>query len=380
MKELKKWGQVFGKNTELKIVNLWNNLKEFNNNYDVYVINYEQFKKLENVEAKIQFLIIDESSRMRSNASQITKKILEYKDKIKYRFVLSGKPAPNNLLEFWAQMAFINSDLLGGNFYAFRNKFFYSYGYGGYQFALFDGAKGKIMNQINKQAIFMKKENYLDLPDRTFNVRETTMDPLQQRKYDEMLKENIMEFKSHTALGANELAKIMKLRELTSGFFIATNGMPMTLSDTKVKELLAVLDELDEDRQVIIWINFHYEIKMIVEALKDNYTTLYGDMKQKEKEEAIVNFQKGKVRYLIAHPASGGMGLNFVNCSYVIWFSLSYSLEQYAQANDRVHRIGQVNKCTYIHLLAKNSIDEIIYKVLLKKERMIDSCLAMLKG
>jgi len=73
------------------------------------------------------------------------------------------------------------------------------------------------------------------------------------------------------------------------------------------------------------------------------------------------------------------MGLTFTNCSYIIWFSLSYSVEQYDQANDRVHRVGQLNKCTYIHLLAKDSIDGVIYKVLKKKQRFSEACLKMLK-
>ena len=325
-------------------------------------------------------LTVHNSSKLKNPFSGISKKILEYRSKIKYRLILSGKPAPNNLMEFWSQMAFINNDLLGSNFYAFRNKYFFSSGYGGYLYQPFSGAREKIMHQVDKQAFFIQKEDCLDLPDKTFNVRSVFMDSLQQKKYDDMRKENIMEFKDRITLGANELSKIMKLRQITAGFTITTSGMPLELSNSKTKELLAVLDELDEDRQVIIWIQFHYEIEMIKKALKDNYATLYGDMKQKDKEEAISDFQNNKVRYLIAHPLSGSFGLTFINSSYVIWFSLSYSFEQYYQANNRIHRIGQQNKCTYILLLAKNSIDEVIYKALKKKENITLACLNMLKG
>jgi SNF2 family DNA or RNA helicase len=380
MNEIDKWQQVFNKSAKLKVVNLWNNLKEFNGNYNIYVINYEQFKKLKDVQAKIKFLIIDESSKLKNHTSGISKAILEYRDKIKYRLILSGKPAPNNLLEYWAQMSFINSELLDSNYYAFRNKYFYSTGYGGYIYTPFAEAREKIMFQISKQAFFIKKEECLDLPDKTFNIRTIIMDEIQRKKYNEMKNDNIMEFKSHTTLGANELAKIMKLRQITAGFTITTDGMPLQLSGSKIEELLNVLDEIEESRQVIIWVQFHFEIEMIKEVLKENYVTLYGDMKQKEKEEAINQFKARGVKYLIAHPASGGMGLNFTNCSYMIWFSLSYSLEQYAQACDRIHRIGQMNKCTYIHLLAKDSIDEVIYKALLKKQRISEACLAMLRG
>ena len=72
--------------------------------------------------------------------------------------------------------------------------------------------------------------------------------------------------------------------------------------------------------------------------------------------------------------------LNLQNCSYVIWYSISYSYEEYGQACDRVYRIGQNSKVTYFHLLAKDSIDEVIYKVLNKKQDLSEACLNMLKG
>lgn len=370
--EIKKW-------SDLTCVNLWQNIEAFDKDYDVYIINYEHLKKIKDL-SKINTLVIDESAKMKNHKSLITKHILSFKDTVKHKIILSGKPAPNDLMEYFGQIAFINHELLGDNFYKYRSKYFYSSGYGGYLYLPFSGAKEAIMSQISKQAYFIKKEEAVDLPERTFEARSIEMDKLQREKYEEMSKLNIMEFKNYTVLGANELAKIMKLREITSGFFKSESGAQIEISTTKIDELKAIIEEIDNDRQVIIWCNFHWEIEKLKEIFGDDATTLYGAMKQKDKEQAIKDFQNGKVRFLLAHPLSGGHGLTFVNCSYVVWFSLSYSAEQFDQANDRVHRIGQLNKCTYILLLAKDSIDEIIYKALQKKERMAESCLRMLKG
>jgi SNF2 family DNA or RNA helicase len=111
------WKREIEKWSELRSTILWQNLKDFDKNFDVYLINYEQFKILSSkskipIEKKVQCLIIDESSKMKNPQSQITKTILKYKNNIKYRLVLSGTPSPNSLLEFWAQMEFINEDLL----------------------------------------------------------------------------------------------------------------------------------------------------------------------------------------------------------------------------------------------------------------------------
>jgi len=109
--EIEKWAN------HLRKVILWRNLKAFNFDYNIYIINYEGFKKLVN-ETKIPIkdvigcLVIDECSKMKNPQSQITKEILKYNHSILHRLVLSGLPAPNSLLEFWAPMEFINDTLL----------------------------------------------------------------------------------------------------------------------------------------------------------------------------------------------------------------------------------------------------------------------------
>jgi len=105
MAEIAKW-------SNFTVVNLWHNLKELERDYNVYLINYEHFKKIKKLPSKIQFIIVDESSRLKNYKSQTTKKILEYKDIMKHKLILSGKPAPNSLLELWAQMEFISPGLL----------------------------------------------------------------------------------------------------------------------------------------------------------------------------------------------------------------------------------------------------------------------------
>ena len=377
------WIAEIAKWSKLTVVNLWHNLKALDKNYDVYLINYEHFKKIKQLPGKIKYLICDESSKLKSYKSQITKKLLEYKDTMPHKLLLSGKPAPNSLLEYWSQAAFINSNLLGDNFFKFRNTYFYSTGYGGYIYQPFPSAREAIMNKVAEQAFFIKKEDCLDLPEQVFQIRLVEMDAVQQKAYDDMKKDNIMEFKDHVTLGSSELAKIMKLRQISGGFCITTEGNTVKISDTKLTELMNVLDEIADDKQVLIWVQFHFEVHMITEALKKakkSYATLYGDMKQKEKEQAIEDFKNKKVTYLVSHPKSGGMGLNLQQCSYCVWFSMSYSEEEFYQANNRIHRPGQTNKCTYILLHAKRSIDIVIYKALLKKEKMTSVCLSLLKG
>lgn len=377
------WQEEIEKWSDLTYINLWKNLKGFNEEADVYLLNYEHYKilvKNTTLKDRIKFLIVDECSRLKSNKSQITKAIIKQRDNVPYRLTLSGLPSPNSLLEYQPQMSFIAPELLGENFYAYRNTFFHATGYGGFLYRLNPGAEEVIMSKIEQQAYRIKKEDALDLPEKTYETRLVEMDKLQREKYEEMKKENIMEFKNNTVLASNELAKICKLREITSGWFYSTEGNPILLSKTKLNVLKEVLEEIGPAQQVIIFVQYHFEISFLMKELGLNATKLYGDMNQKDKNKAIKDFQNGKFQYLIAHPKTAGFGLNLQNASYQIFFSLSYSLEEYSQACDRIYRINQKNKCTYIHLLCKKSIDQVIYKALKKKKNMAESCLAMLRN
>lgn len=112
------WANEIEKWSKLSYTILWHNLKDINDSYNIFLINYEHFKLLSNtsdklIKEKIKCLVIDECSKMKNHRSGITKEILKYKDIIPHRLVLSGLPSPNSLLEFWAPMEFINEELLG---------------------------------------------------------------------------------------------------------------------------------------------------------------------------------------------------------------------------------------------------------------------------
>ena len=94
----------------------------------------------------------------------------------------------------------------------------------------------------------------------------------------------------------------------------------------------------------------------------------------------IAGFKDGTYQYLIANPQSAAHGLTFVNCSYAVYFSLTYSYELAKQSQDRIHRIGQDSKCTYYYLIARDTIDEVVYKAVQEKKNLSESVLFYLKN
>ena len=97
-----------------------------------------------------------------------------------------------------------------------------------------------------------------------------------------------------------------------------------------------------------------------------------GGQNTAEQEDAIKRFKEGKARILFANIKASKYGLTFTNCNYVVYFSLSYSLDDMYQSEERIHRIGQENICNYIFLMAENSTDKRVYTSIKKKQNLND--------
>lgn len=388
---------------------------------DIVVINYEAIIQKKNAQLvwliENNLLVIDESARMKNPESQTTKMLLSWKNLPAYKIIMSGVPAPNSPLEYWAQIEFLQSGLLGVSFSQFRNMFFtlsrgsqvildqgqvnpqyvgqmlkyhkITVGQAnlllkgivtkhlagimfstGAEYTISDENLAKLMNLIKPLVFWAKKSECLDLPDQIDEVRMVELGDKQRRAYREMKTQLITEIRGQTVTAPIALTKIMKLREITSGFAFDVCGTEAEIGECpKIAELEDILEEAGP-QPVIIWAVFKWDIRRIESFLVHKYgegccKTLYSEAP--DRLESINDFKVGKVRFLVAHPASGAHGLTFVNCCMQVFYSLDYSLERYEQAKARIHRAGQVNNCTYVHILARGTIDEEVLQVLRSK-------------
>jgi SNF2 family DNA or RNA helicase len=206
--------------------------------------------------------------------------------------------------------------------------------------------------------------------------RIVTLSPAEQKAYRTFKDELVLQFGHEVILASNALSEVMKLRQITSGFAYTDTGAA-DIGKSKMKELESLIEEIGPKKQVIIWANFKHEIRQLLTVLPDS-AALWSETANRA--YAIDGFKSGKYQYLIANPQSAAHGLTLINCSDVIYYSLNYSFEQLKQSQDRVHRIGQDTKCTYHYLLAKGTIDEVIYRALIKKEKLSETVLSHLKG
>lgn len=357
---------------ELSVINCWGNsqkerLNALHEDVSVYVMNYESFKilKREIISMKFDCMIIDESSVMKNMTSQITNELLEMVDVIPHRFVLSGTPTPNHNSEIFPQMKFVDAEVFGNNYYGFLAKYFSQDMADPHHWFQTDDNKNAYFNRLNSKSVFLKKEDCVDLPEKVFEIKMFDLGKEQKRYYEDMvqnIRDNINSWSKFEFT-----AKLMKLREITSGFVINKDNTITDFETNKDKILEQSLDEIGE-KPVIIWCQFTHEI----ERLAEKYNGVALTSKTKNRDDIIRQFKNGQIKRLFTHPKLLGKGLTFVNCTYNIYYSLSFSYEDFKQSQDRIHRIGQTNKCTYIILQGKNTIDEKIYGCLKRKGNAVD--------
>jgi SNF2 family DNA or RNA helicase len=354
------------------IVNCWSDSKQkrielLNSKADIYIMNYESFKILKEEIKGLHFncMIVDESSVMKNMTSQITNEILEMIDVIPHRYVLSGCPTPNSNSEIFPQMKFVDSTVFGNNYYGFLAKHFTQDMANPHRWFQTAENKQTYFNRLNEKSVFLSKDDCVDLPEKTFEIKRISMNKEQNKYYSDMVQNINDNINSWSKFEFT--AKLMKLREILSGFVINKDNTITDFETEKDKVLQQSIEEIG-DKPIIIWCQFVHEIDRLAE--KFNGVALTS--KTKNRNDIIRKFKNGEIKLLFTHPQLLGKGLTFTNCNYNIYYSLSFSYEDFKQSQDRIHRIGQTNKCTYIILQMKNTIDEKIYSCLKRKGNAVD--------
>jgi len=162
----------------------------------------------------------------------------------------------------------------------------------------------------------------------------------------------------------------MRLQQVLSGYLPGdtTEGLTHPFKTPKdnprIEALLTILENVHG--QVIIWCRFVDDIKQIAQILGDSCITYFGETK--DREEQIAKFKNGEVQYMVANTAVGGTGLGLANSATAIYYGNDFSYRNRAQSEDRQHRIGQTETVTCIDIIADNTIDEYIAKILRDKK------------
>jgi SNF2 family DNA or RNA helicase len=327
-------------------------------------------------------IIFDELHKLKSWKAQQSKIALELSKHIKYKIGLTGTPIGNSLLDLFNEIRILDlGKSLGNSFWKYRSMFFDEmYGYFASDWIPKENAEENITNRLKNTIIRYSKEECLDLPDKVYETRTVQMSDLQgeclwqlQNDLDTYLEREKVEVNG-------VLPKYMKMSQATGGFIKHGDKDILFEKNPKLDELVDLVNEIDG--KIVITHRFVVEGRMIEKALKKKkweVRCLRGEITNKNQQ--LLDFQEDpEVKAIIINPQSGGIGIDLFQSSTMIFYSNSYSWLDRYQCEGRIHRTGQTQKCSYIDLIAEDSIDELLYDTLMGKKSLSDRILTNLKG
>ncbi|WZY00350.1 DEAD/DEAH box helicase [Bacillus sp. FSL W7-1360] len=333
----------------------------------IYVINRENVEWLvDHYKAGWPFdmVIVDELSSFKSSKAKrfrALRKVLPYIDRI---VGLTGTPAPNSLLDLWPQMYLLDQGKrLGRTMTAYRDTYFLPGARKGhivYNWILKTGAEKLIYKRIGDIAISMAAKDYLQLPERVDNVVSVRMSGKPWEMYKRLERDFLLSFADAADVVADTAAVLAgKLVQLANGAVYDEDDEVQELHSAKI-DALQEIHEQAQGNPILVFYKYRHDLERIKARFKQARTL--------DKPADIEDWNAGKTEMMLAHPASAGHGLNLQDGGHmIVWFGLTWSLEEYQQANARLHRQGQTRTVVVHHLVAQGTLDEDIMAALKRK-------------
>ena len=330
----------------------------------VWLVEYLQEHK---IKWPFDTVVIDELSSFKNTKSKrfkALKKVTPFMGRV---IGLTGTPTPNSLVELWPQMYLLDRGVrLGKTQTAYKDRYFYpisGQGHIVYKYGLKDGAEKAIYKAIGDICVSMKAEDHLKMPERVDNYIELKLPESVMKAYREFEKEKILELKDDVLTAANAAVVAGKLLQFANGRVYDDEKNVHKVHDVKLEALKEIIDT-SQEQPILVFYNFKHDYDALAKEFKElNPRTL-------ETPQDIKDWNEGKIRLLLAHPASIGHGLNIqVGGHIIVWYGLTWSLELYLQANARLYRQGQKESVIIHHLVAKGTMDEQVIKILRDKDK-----------
>ena len=336
----------------------------------ICLTNYESLRRYKGKASKLKksydFVIADESHRIKNHNSIQSKQTYFLSRNAKYRLALSGTPKGNSDWDFIGQYRFIDDSIFGYKIKDIREKYFRQCGWMGHDLELQPQKKEEFYELVREHSFRITKGEALDLPEMTETKIRVELSPTTMKAYKKLVEDKLLELVDSTIEADLAVKLVTKLQQICCGFIYDEEHTPIEIGNDKIKYLKEILED-HANEKVVIFCKYTHEIDMISKALRGKVNHIVYD--SRSKIDGWLEFVRNPyLKVLIAQIKKGGTGLNLQCASTVIFFSLSYSYIDLSQAKDRVHRNGQTKKVSIYYLLGKDTIEENIYKVLQKKK------------
>lgn len=362
--EAQKWEHLH----DLKVVKVLGTEKQrclaLSQKADVYVTGRDNFVWLVGkYGGRLPFdtLVIDELTSFKSAKSERFKAMRIALPSVHRVIGLTGTPAPNGLIDLWAQMYCLDQgERLGRSVTKYREAYFETHRRNNIvvRCDVKKGCEEIIRNKIADICLSMQAKDYLQLPDLITHTATVELTPKVREAYERFEREKVLEFKTeHGQEPANVLAQsaaglMNKLAQFANGA-VYDDSMQVHEVHSEKLDRLAEIVEAANGNSILVFYQYKHDVTRIAAKLKGYRVRAY------QGEKDLNDWNAGQIDVLLAHPASTAYGLNMQQGGhYIVWFGTGWNLEHYQQANARLHRQGQQHPVQVYKLICAGTVDE----------------------
>lgn len=336
---------------------------------DIYVINRENVVWLVETLADrwiFPIVVLDELSGFKSAGAKRWKAMRRVRGRIRRIVGLTGTPRPNGLPDLWPELYLLDQgERLGRTLSAFRARYLLPEKMSGhivYSYRPREGAEAEVYGRIGDICMSLRKEDVLHLPGQLYeNVLLEPPAELMAR-YRRFEREKVLECldDNQQIIAGTEAALTGKLLQYANGAIYDEDGGVHELHALKLDALEELIEAAGGDPVLVLYA-YRHDADRIRRRIVCRSLDHPADIEE---------WNRGRIPVALAHPASIGHGLNLQSGGHIlIWFGLTWSLELYQQANERLHRPGQKHVCRVYHILLKGTQDERVLDALRRKDR-----------
>lgn len=380
------WVNEFDVHTSLKPrvldTNKGNNFFILNSAARVIVTNFETisgekdrmklFLKSRNVA-----IVIDESTKIKNPDSKVTQDFFELSPFFQIKVIMTGTPVANRPYDIWAQVYFLDlGKSLGNDFKKFKKECDISNDlvHDTSRRHLFEHAVSEIFEKIRDFSVReTKNSGIITLPAKVYHDLFVDFEDCQLSMYETLRQEMALELKRGNTIVIDEseetIKRLLRLVQITSNpRLIDDSYNEMSAKEVLLEQTIEKIVKRGE--KAIIWSIFTDNIDKFCKKYKHmNSVKITGKMSIEDRNRSVKAFKEGNAQLLFATPQSAKEGLTLTIANNAIFYDRGFNLDDYLQAQDRIHRISQKNDCHIYNLMINDSIDIWVDLLLKAKQR-----------
>ena len=316
------------------------------------IINYDGVEVVQDAIAEGGFdcIIVDEATHYKNAQTKRWKTLNKLVKPDTWLWMMTGTPAAQSPLDAFGIAKLVNPNSVPRYYSTFRDLVMHKIT--NFKWIPKENATDTVFTTL-QPAIRFTKDECLDLPPMVYTKREVEMTPQQKKYYKELKTKMAMVAAGEEVTAVNAAVNMNKLLQISAGAVYTDNHETLEFDiKHRYKVLREVIDE--SSKKILVFVPFKHVIDILTAKLRDEGITteiIRGDVSATQRTNIFKRFQENDdPRVLVIQPQAAAHGITLTAANSVVWWGPTSSLEVYAQANARVHRSGQDQKCTVVQL------------------------------